>query len=277
MYDWDDYRYILAISKASSLPKVAVDLGVAVSTVMRRLEKIQARSDMPIFVKTEQGYRTSELGERLRAVAENMAEQALLADGHLRNASETLDGRIRISGSEVIAPFFLARHLPVIQARNPKLQVELVVKSQSPSQSEQEFDFSLWPKCPSNSELFGRKLTNLRWATYGAPGAENEGAQIDLSASGASPINALDCPFTVNSLIAAAALAAANGPLAKLPCILGECWPGLERKSPPEDHNIGELWVVYRKELRRTRRIKQMLDQLDSAAKEDAPLFLGTT
>ncbi|WP_341368546.1 LysR family transcriptional regulator [Yoonia sp. BS5-3] len=278
MYDWDDYRYILAIAQAKSLPSAAKHLGVAVSTVMRRLDKIQSRSAMPLFEKTAQGYQPTDLGDRLCGIAEDMFAQAMLAEGCLRNATESYEGQLRISGSEVIVPYFLARHIPAIQQSAPGLRVALSVHSDSPSQTASEFDLSLWPKCPSNPDLFGRKLTNIRWALYGTKDAP--GGQVSLGMSGRGgaqhPAGGQPEPqmFT-NSLIAAAAIAAAGGPAAFIPCLLGESWPGLTRLSAPTDHDIGELWVIYRKDLRRTARIKRVLSHLVSAAREDAHLFLG--
>jgi DNA-binding transcriptional LysR family regulator len=290
MIDWDDYRYLLAIARGRTLPAASKELGVALSTVMRRLEKIETGAGVVLFHKTPHGYTPTPIGQDLVEVAQRIADQTAQAETHLRDAADRFSGLVRISGSEVIAPFFLARHLPAIRNEQPGLTFELHVSHLSPSKTAAHFDLSFWPKCPSNQNLFGRKIARLRWASYGTIGAEpslhrgdpetigllGRDGVGDMMSEQEATLGAGAHPMETNSLLAAAALAAAGGPPAFLPCILGQRWGGLSRLSRPVDHHIGEVWAVYRKDLARAPRIRFTLSRLLAAAKDDEAVFLGS-
>lgn len=291
MLEWNDYPIILAISRGKSLYKAAQSLGVAVSTVMRRVEQIEVRAGVSIFRKTEMGYIPTSTGALLLAKAEEMEGIAGAADNALKAELSRAQNKLRISASEVIAPFFVARHISTLQAASPSQDIILSVTAQSPSKSADEFDISLWPSTPSNEDLFGRKLTALKWAYFGRPSEDDPQDQTKTSEQdairffgrdGAEQVNRAGAKagadaksLASNSLIAAAAMAAAGGRPAFLPCLLGGCWPGLRPLCAPQAHEIGELWAIYRKSDARNPRIRTVVDALAKAASADANLFHG--
>lgn len=292
MLDWNDYPILLAIARSKSLYRAAQELGVSISTVMRRLDQIEARTGLPLFLKTDLGYVPTPAGGALISKAEAIEQITLEAGRALQAEQRKAERKIRISASEVIAPFFVARHLPALRAVCPDHEITLTVTDQSPSQTADAFDISLWPSTPSNEDLFGRKLTDLKWALFGAgqdqlddtkAADQGQPAVQFFGRQGADTVNAAysadaDAPASVlstNSLIAAAALAASGGALAYLPCVLGVCWSGLWPLGPPEDSDIGELWVIYRKADRQTAHIRDAVDALIAAAQADRDLFLG--
>ena len=44
MFDWDDLRYFLAVHRAQSLTRAASDLGIADTTVGRRLTALEEKA-----------------------------------------------------------------------------------------------------------------------------------------------------------------------------------------------------------------------------------------
>ncbi len=288
MLEWNDYRVVLAIARHKSLYGCARYLDVAVSTVMRRLAQIENRIGAPVFRKTQNGYEPTKLGQVLIANAEEMEAVALSAEHAVQSARDMRDKTLRICASEVIAPYFVARHIPMLQSHCPDHEIKLTVTDQSPSNSAIEFDIALWPSTPSNEDLFGRKLTQLKWAIYGS--AEHKNAdQLALATIGlfgkdgseavvptpASEAERSTATLSTNSLIASAAMAAAGGAAAFLPCIIGAQWPGLCQQSPARDHEIGTLWAIYRKDAAKVPHIRAAITALLTAALNDKDLFLG--
>ena len=285
MLEWNDFPVVLAIARCKSLYRAAQVLGVAVSTVMRRIDQIENRAEIPLFQKTDAGYVPTAAGQILISKAEEMEALTEAAARSLQSEISACKNKIRISASEVIGPYFVARHLPTIQEQFPALDVALTVTDQSPSQTAEAFDISLWPSTPSNEDLFGRKLTKVRWALFGAR-PETEENVVDffgragaerIVPTGVDRIEATSPDLMTNSLIAAAAIVAAARAAAYLPCILGGNWPNLQQLTPPRDHQIGELWAIYRRDDAHKPQVRGVLNVLVAAAALDKDLFLGTS
>ncbi len=270
MIEWNDYRIILSVARTQSLYKSARDLDVAVSTVMRRLEQIEERAGARLFRKTEQGHIPTDAGAILVAKGNKIEALTQSAENALRSEISARLGTIRISASEVIAPFFVARHLPTLRAACPDQRIIISVTDQSPSQGTEGFDISLWPSTPSNEDLFGRKITGLRWARYGVK--NDHDTEIAIAGLDASETAAI----TTDSLAMAAAISAAGGASAMLPCLLGETWPRLARLGEPTEHRIADLWAIYHKDVAELPHIRRALDVLAEAAVRDKDLFYGT-
>ncbi|MEO9528077.1 LysR family transcriptional regulator [Roseibium sp.] len=293
MIEWNDYLIILAIARNKSLYKAARALGVAVSTVMRRIDQIEGRAGVTLFQKAETGHVPTRAGRLLISKAEEMEVLAQAAEHSLQSEISAGQNKVRISASEVIAPFFVARHLPKIREKCSNIDISLTVSDQSPSRTAEEFDISLWPSTPSNEDLFGRKLTRVKWALFGTKQSESTSEELsgrtgnvvslfgrdgaeDIIPACSGLIDVSAPSISTNSLIAAASLAASGGVSAYLPCVLGRNWPGLRQLTLAADHQIGELWAIYRKNAAPSPQIRTTLDALVESAASDESLFLGT-
>ncbi len=285
MMDWNDYPIVLAIARHRSLYRAARDLDVAVSTVMRRLAQIETRAGLALFHKTQDGHEPTAAGDIIIAKAEEMEALSRSVELSLQAERSAQERTLRISASQVIAPFFVAKHLSALKRACPEHEIILTITDKSPSQGIEGFDVSLWPSSPSNEDLFGRKLTNVKWATFGASDATAitpdrdeiiEIIGLDNSAQ-YRPLSGEDIPPTTatNSLIAAAAMASATEGLAFLPCILGRSFLRLKQLTPAQDHHIGQLWAIYRKDTTQLPQVRAALGALVKAAVQDKNLFLG--
>ena len=99
MLQWDDYRFALAISRAKGLTGAAETLGVTLSTVYRRLEKIEETLAVRLFDRFKDGYAATEAGREIAAAAERMEQEAYAADRIVSGQDLRLSGTIRISAS----------------------------------------------------------------------------------------------------------------------------------------------------------------------------------
>ncbi|MGB8714714.1 MAG: LysR family transcriptional regulator, partial [Onishia taeanensis] len=64
---WDDLRVVLAIHTAGSLSGAARHLGLSHATVFRRLEGIERRLGVSLFVRGRRGYTPTPAGEDMAA------------------------------------------------------------------------------------------------------------------------------------------------------------------------------------------------------------------
>ncbi len=297
MLAWDDYRLVLAVARAGGLPGAAERLGVTISTVYRRLERVEDALGVRLFDRLRGGYQSTEAGRELMSAAERMEQEALAGDRAVTGRDQQLSGTLRVTASEVLAAFFLSRHVPTFRSEHPGLFVEIISDNRRLSLADREADVALRPRRPKEETLVGRKVGTIRWGIYAGPEVcERYGAVSELSAlAGEDFIGWEGSPaaneamawlegavpdakilYRSSSLITNAALAAAGKVLAPLPCLLGSVWPGLGSVLAPASKEPGELWIATHQDLRRNARVRALLDHLATAAKADRVLLEGT-
>src|SRR5258708_28385926 len=67
--NWDDLRYVLAISRGGGLNAAARQLGVNTSSVFRRLGALERQLEVRLFERIRTGYRLTPAGEAFAETA----------------------------------------------------------------------------------------------------------------------------------------------------------------------------------------------------------------
>ncbi|WP_373050278.1 LysR family transcriptional regulator [Thalassovita aquimarina] len=291
--DWDDYRLLLSIARSRGLPGAASELGVSVSTVFRRLEKIEEERAQRLFTRARQDYVPTEIGIELVRVAESIETEVQRGERAISGRDQQLTGTLRVTASEVIANYFLARHIPDFRTRHPQLSMEILSGNSIFSLEDQTADIALRPVRPTDVNLVGRKVAELHWGRYcsaspqgAAEGRESDREPEEIIGYSSGPISIQEkllgratskhseVFWRSNSLVTNAAIAQASRSTALLPCILGESWPGLRCVEAPIPEVAGELWIVCHKDMHRTARIRAFFDFVIETARSDPFLRL---
>lgn len=293
--NWEDYRYILAIARAGGLPRASEMLGVSISTVFRRLEKIERSSGGALFHRVNNGYVANDICEELIAVARRIESEVNTAERLISGLDKELTGRINITGSEVLTSFFLARHIGNMQDAQPNLLFDLNSNNKVLDLKNREADIALRPIRPVDNDLYGRKVADIYWGVYGSKHIETPPAFHDFDAirqykfvgfsseshtklalsNEKTNLKGADVFHSTNSLLANACVASSGAAMALLPCFLGEQLPLLKCYAAPMKNKSGELWVVCHKDLRRNAKVRAVFDLIIHAAEKDNDLFLG--
>lgn len=286
--EWDDYRLLLAIARHRGLPGAAAELRVSVSTVFRRLEKIESDRAQRLFHRARQDYAPTEIGSELVRVAESIETEIQRGERAISGKDQQLIGTLRVTASEVISTFFLARHIAEFRGLHPQLRIEILSGNSIFSLENQTADIALRPVRPTDPNLVGRKVAALHWGRYRSSASDGAPKEIESPqdqegvvgfASGEGNIRGVlvdratpemsDAYLRSSSLVTNAAIAQASACTALLPCILGECWPGLRCVESPVPDIAGELWIVCHQDLHRTARIRAFFDFVIAAARTD--------
>jgi DNA-binding transcriptional LysR family regulator len=138
--NWDDLRFLLALHRGKSLFDAGKMLGVATSTVARRIEGLEQALGRPLVHRGNNG--TSIDADALGLVA--LGEQMELSMQTLARAPErgVLAGTVRISASQgFVAP--LVRVLADLHAKHPALWFEIASESRIADIAKGEADIGL--------------------------------------------------------------------------------------------------------------------------------------
>ncbi|KAF0674778.1 LysR family transcriptional regulator [Profundibacterium mesophilum] len=168
--NWDDLRIFLSVARQDSLSGAARELRLDPATVGRRVARLEAGLGAPLFVKSPQGYRLTEAGERLV----RQAEQAELAIGagtsEAAAAEEGLSGAIRLGAPDGCANFLLPQVCAQLCDAHPGLEVQIVALPRIVDLSRREADMAIAVSRPSSGRLTVQKISD-----YGLSLAAHQG------------------------------------------------------------------------------------------------------
>lgn len=165
---WDDLRIFLAVAREESLSGAAKLLRLDPATVGRRIARLEAAVEVPLFVKSPHGYKLSAAGERLLMHGE-AAEQAVRAGlDTLDGASERLSGTFRIGAPDGCANYLLPQVCARIGAENPDLDIQIVALPRVVNLSRREADMAITVSPPSAGQLLVQKITDYHLHLVGA-------------------------------------------------------------------------------------------------------------
>ncbi len=166
MFDWDDLRIFLALARARRSSVAAQMLGIDVTTLSRRLARLQQRVNASLFETVGNERRLTERGEALFAHAESIESAALAAMGDVTGESSSLSGHVRLSVAEGFATWVLAPALPAFQRSHQDIRLDLVTASGFLNPSKREADIAVMLARPRSGRLIAAKLGNYRLRLY---------------------------------------------------------------------------------------------------------------
>jgi DNA-binding transcriptional LysR family regulator len=124
--DWDDLRYALAIGAAGSLAGAARSLGVNHTTVLRRLDALEARLSSRLFDRQRSGYQPTEAGRVLLEQARHMATRADEVERQVLGLDRELTGALRVTTAFVVMDHLLPKPLADFSRAYPGIEVEVM-------------------------------------------------------------------------------------------------------------------------------------------------------
>jgi molybdate transport repressor ModE-like protein len=281
MFDWDDLKAFLAVARTGSTLSAATEMGVNQTTVSRRLERLETTLTLKLFERGQGGSRLTEAGQELLTEAERVERAAdrfaLRAAGRSRSAA----GVLRVTATEFIAHYVLMRGLAEFRGQHPDVQVDLIVTDRALDIEAGEADVAIRSgQALPASDLIARKFAQHEFALYcsrsyaqrrGQPTPETL-AQHDLIAGevGMDGTPALAWMFRHAGGKAPAArsnslLNILHGIRAGLgvgPTLVevADGDPNLVRCSPDIPESRGYSWIVTRRELKDTPRVRAFID-----------------
>ena len=279
---WDDLRTFLAVARSGSLTGAAEPLGVNPSTVHRRIASLEDALGGTLFDRDPRGYALTALGEALVPAAEEMEESALAlvrkARGHDRSASGPVWLTLPETLLTPIAPA-LARVRQTCPGLRPIVRAEDEVLSLGAN-----VDLALRPSSQPPEHAIGRKVGAIAWAVYGPAGPPCDPPWITF-AEGRGPQRAtawrrrahpgVDVLLEVTTVGAMHRVLACNRAQGLLPCYLGDPDGRLARHSPVITEATTDLWLLIHADLRRSARVRALVDLLAPALEELRPVFAG--
>jgi DNA-binding transcriptional LysR family regulator len=293
MLDWDDLRFLLALSRCGSASAAARQLGVDKATVTRRLSALERAVGTRLFLRRASGWTSTLVGDRLAA-------HAARAEADLGNVMAELAGhgnlraRVRLTAPLWFCTAILVPHVPELRRRVPWLDLDLSATSRMANLSEREAEVALRNRRPESGDLHVRKAGVLGSALYAARSLVGS----DVSVDGPDDVGALPVVGYLDRLTYVPGLDWFNGirtadrPVLRLddaqallsaiaeglgigvlPCAIGNREPGLTRLSRHVSHE--DIWLVVTEEDARTRAVRVVTDFVAEVFRRNSRALAG--
>jgi DNA-binding transcriptional LysR family regulator len=167
--NWNDLRYILAISRGRTLAAAARLLGVNDTTVARRLVAMQEAIGMRLYQRLTDGtLRLTTAGERAALHAEKIEREIGALTGALSGTDDIISGTVRITSVPIIVNHMLIPAAHILLKRYPQVRLEFVGDARDLSLTRREADLALRLARPKTggAKVTARRVGTLHYAVY---------------------------------------------------------------------------------------------------------------
>jgi len=295
--DWNDLKYFIAVAQHGSTLAAARALGVAQSTVQRRITELERCAGRQLVRRQASGYRLTEFGKAMLVHAERVGSAAQALQQHLESCEREVSGLLRVTCPEPVAGRIAQTTLlDRFHARHPRLRVEFVLSDHYIDLMKGEADIALRSGDTDDGELVGRKIGDSVWAVYASRGyVDLHGAPADVAALSQHALVgfdhtmqnhraakwlaqvAPDARFAArnNSVLGVIGSVKAGMGIAPLPLALGDAEPELVRVLGPVPE-LTRIWrILTRADLRKTPRVAAFFDYIVEEIDVLRPIFGG--
>lgn len=159
---WDDMKVFLAVARAESLSGAGRKLKLDPATVGRRVARLEAAVDAPLFLKSPQGYALTPAGERLLQHAHRLEQAIRSGFDAVTGSAERLGGQIRIGAPDGCATYLLPQVCQSISVANPDLDIQIVAQPHVVNLSRREADLAITVSRPTAGQLLAQRITDYR-------------------------------------------------------------------------------------------------------------------
>lgn len=284
--DWDDYRFLLAVAREKTLTAAALALGVDQTTVSRRLRSMQERSNGALFEQLRGGVVFTALGEAMVQAAGEMEKTLFDLERQAIGQEAELSGSLRITAPELLA-FALFDDLWTFANEHPRIDLQIQASNSIFSLARRETDLALRFIANPEEYLFGRRISQLGFAIYGAPrfkkvpldevpwvGWDPLEIEVSMAEKFRQRVGGGAYVLWTNTyLLLVEALRRGVGATV-LPCVVGDREPSLERLTKPEvsdDH----LWVLTHQDMRGNARVRALMEHISGSLAQNKKALLG--
>ena len=276
VFSLEDLRLLTALGAAGSLAGAARRIKVNHASAWRRLGRLEARLGVRLFERGRTGYAPTPAGAEAIAAAERVTRELDELTRRLAGQDIRATGVVRVTTTEALLEL-MAPVLGELSTSHPGLVVEVVTANAFFTLTRRDADIALRPAEAAPEGLVARRLATIATAVYAAPRylagqqkadplsldwlvPDDSLAHLRSARWIAAHVEASRMIHRANSLTGLRAVARAGMGLAPLPCFLGDTDSALVRVMPPVADMASSLWLLTHPDLRRTPRVRTVLD-----------------
>ncbi|GHC71857.1 LysR family transcriptional regulator [Limoniibacter endophyticus] len=284
---WDDFRLIKAIADTGTLPAAADRLGVAHSTVFRRLKQVEETHKLTLFERNGPVLTPTQLGEEIVKAAEHMQEEVDALALKLSGRELLPAGEVRVTTNDSLLVHLLTSLFAGFQKSCPDVTLDIVLSNAPLNLSRRDADIAIRATDTPPETLIGRRASRIAWALYTPVGLKEEVdaarwvtlgesmGEMKVVREVVANVEARRIAYRANTVLGLGEAIEAGIGIGYLPCFIGDVRPSLKRLAAPDARFATDLWLLTHRDLRNVPRIRSLLDYLAKELTSLRPLLEG--
>ncbi len=160
MTNWDDLKCLMHLARSHTMTNAAFALKANVSTVSRRLERLNSSLAEPALVKFGNGWKLTPYGERLAEASADFQvslNQIETAELNAQNAKQ-VSRKITLSAPHVLVSAYLSGFFAGFADLHPGIELNIVAENRHERTADGTVDLALHLERPSKGRLMCRKV-----------------------------------------------------------------------------------------------------------------------
>jgi DNA-binding transcriptional LysR family regulator len=281
MYNWDDLKVFLEVSKTLNLSKAARVLDIDQTTVHRRILRFERKTGKKLLKRVGQGYILTPWGEAIAGKSKGLDDEMKKMEMLLEDNLSEVFGTVNITTANVIANVVLPPLLVKFHKLYPQLKLEITVAEEFFDIYKREADLAIRSTDVVEPHEHAVKVGKGAWALYatkeymkGRPninspeffrenmfilGSEKI-ANIKSTKWLKTKIEEENTSLKANSMEIIYASVKAGLGIGLLPCVYKNMDTSLVELSKPDPKFSSPIWLITQKELTQSEKIKICLD-----------------
>lgn len=166
---FDDLKLFARVAAQGSLSAVARERDVPVSQVSRALSRIENTCGARLIHRSTHGLALTAEGEVFLDYCQRIAGTLESLEAEFATRSREASGLVRVAASTVVAQYLLLPSLTGLNARHPKLRVELEVSDRLADMAREGIDIALRTAGAPAETTVARRIGTLGRGLYAAP------------------------------------------------------------------------------------------------------------
>ena len=166
---FDDLKLFARVAALGTLSAVARERDVPVSQVSRALSRIEKTCGARLIHRSTHGLALTAEGESFLAHSRRIAATLESLEAEFATRSREASGLVRVAASTVIAQYLLLPSLDSLNARHPKLRIELEVSDRLVDMARDGIDIAIRTASTLADTMVARRIGTLGRALYAAP------------------------------------------------------------------------------------------------------------
>lgn len=284
MLDWNDLRYFLAVADEGSTLAAGRSLRVSQTTVARRIAALEESLCLSLFDRRQAGYELTPAGALLLQQARTVAGAARAFEESAAAEARDVGGAIRVTTEDVYANALLGQLFAELRDLHPDILIEMDASRDLRDLGAGEADIALRATSrEAASGVVGRRICRDDWTLYcsqayaaqhGVPRTKAELRNHAIVGGGGGGLwrnyqaflqrYNLEDRVAIQQGTSTGLLTGIQSGLGIgiLPCLIGDGDPNLIRILPPTADHGRQLWLLTHERVRRSPRVRTVIDFL---------------
>jgi DNA-binding transcriptional LysR family regulator len=294
--DWNQLRAFLETAETGSLSAAARKLGLSQPTLSRQVAAIEQSMGVTLFERVGKAIALTPTGIDLLEHARVMGTAAEVLSLAATGRSQAVDGVVSVSATDIVAARILPPLLQRLRERAPGIAVEVIATNAQSDLQRREADIAIRHVKPDQPDLIARLIREAtahfyaseNWInTHGHPRTAEDAAHLpfigaDRTGQYLGYLRHLGLPLTEANFSCYADNSAASWSLVREGLGIGVMMEEIALATPGTVRVLDDLpavrfpiWLVSHRELRTSRRIRVVFEELAQGLMAESVVSLG--